>query len=332
MDSANGGDVASRWSSATLSIIAGASPSGRAAYRLTNSTGQTLGKNIPDTASLLVGWKGRLSALNNDNSGNTALFAIRSDSGSLTHLTFCTLSTGVVRIRRGTATGTILADSAIGIVSVDTWHHFEIRATIADSGGRVEVWVDDVKVIDFTGDTRNGGTKTDIDNTGYGRTLGGNWDLSDISIASETTNYGVTMVAMSLPSGNGNSSGLTGSDANQVDNYLHVDEATPDGNTSYVAGDTEGQKDTYALADLPSGTWDVIAVQTVLNAIKSDAGTRFMRPVLRSGTTDYPGASVAVAESYLSYLEVFTTDPDTAAAWTQSGVNALEVGPEVRDS
>ena len=86
------------------------------------------------------------------------------------------------------------------------------------------------------------------------------------------------------------------------------------------------------MADLPSGTWDVLAVQVNNHARKSDAGTRYIRPVVRTGGADFVGTSVVMAESYDTFWEVWNLNPNTTAAWTQSEVNGLEVGAEARDS
>lgn len=336
MDSANSGEGPTKWDTLVVNAtLSGVSPSGRNAYRTVNDNGNLILKIIPDTTSVLVGWKGRLNTLDTDNAANNLSFQIRSDAGVTIHLTLGVTPLGAVTVRRGTGTGTLLGTSANGVIVEDTWHHYEFRATLNDTTGRAVVWIDGVAtpVIDFTGDTKNAGTKTDIDAIRFGRVISSSgWDVCDISIASETTNYGVTEVASMLPTGNGNSSGMVGSDGNQTDNYLLADEATPNGDTDYNIGDTEGEKDTYAMANLPTGTWDVLAVQTNIHARKNDAGTRFMRPVLRTNSTDYTGTSVVMAESYDTHWQVFNTNPDTAAAWTEAEIDALEVGAEARDS
>src|SRR5690606_14181121 len=211
-------------------------------------------------------------------------------------------------------------------------HDFEVAATIDDSNGLVQVWVDGVKVIDFSGDTRNGGTAA-IDTVRWGRTLSGGpgpYRFSDIVIDSGISLKGPTRVLDSYPSADGANTDLTSS--GEGDNYEMVNEATPDGDSSYVSGDTEGQKDTYALDNpVPEG-YEVLAVQVSHYSRKADSGTRFARPVIRSGGTDYGGASEDMAESYTTYRDTWTTDPDTSEAWTRSGRNAIEAGVEVRDS
>lgn len=170
--------------------------------------------------------------------------------------------------------------------------------------GNVDImWVDDVYVLDSTGTSNN--------------------DF-----------LGICKVETLLPDGNGNSSGMTGSDGNQVDNYLLVDNNTsiPPVTTEYVGSGTQGHKDTYAVDNL-SGTKDVFGVQTSIYAQKDDTQAKFFRPVVRSGSTDYVGTSIALANgTWAPVDEIWEVDPDTSSAWTYTAVNAMEVGQEVRDS
>jgi hypothetical protein len=127
---------------------------------------------------------------------------------------------------------------------------------------------------------------------------------------------------------------MTGSDADQVDNYLLVDNnaAVPPATTEYVEAATEGLKDTYAMDDL-AGANTVFGVATSVYVSKDASGAKYARPILRSGVTDYVGTSLPLSDGTFSLLEeVYDVDPDTSAQWTYTGVNAVEVGQEVRDS
>lgn len=340
IDSAHAADGSSKYSTfAPRTTLPTASPSGRSAYQFGSGAGEEIVKPIPDYSSVLVGYYGYVYSLANagDNSTNAQMFRVLSDTLVTVHLSLGVSSTGEVWVRRGGGTGTELARSSAGVITAATWHHWEVRATIADAGGRVEVWIDGTQRINFTGDTKNAGTKTVVDGIRWGRTAAasGGSDghlISDIVISNGTTPIGPTTVWRHLPNGNGNSSQLLGSDGNSTDNYLLVDEATPDGDTTYVSSATEGQLDLYALDDLPSGAWDVLAVQTALNAKTDDGGSKFLRPVIRSGGSNAVGTSRSLPASYASHFQVFETNPVTTNPWTEAEVDALEVGPEVRDS
>ncbi len=143
-------------------------------------------------------------------------------------------------------------------------------------------------------------------------------------------NLGPIEVVTLLPNGNGNSSTMTGSDGNSTDNYLLVDD-NPVVTTDYVGGSTEGNKDTYAFENLTNSPTVIgVAVSTVDQ--KSDTGTKFMRHVVRSGSTDYVGPSFSPSESWAYHETVWDQDPNTSATWTSSNVDSAEFGQEVRDS
>ena len=64
-------------------------------------------------------------------------------------------------------------------------------------------------------------------------------------------------------------------------------------------------------------------------ARKDDAATREVRCRVKSGAASANGALLALTASYVYYRDIFETDPNTSAAWTSGGVNAIQIGPEV---
>lgn len=337
MDSVAGNDGALRYEAySPASIQTGVTPSGGNAYRLQFNNGHVVAKAIAAASSVVVGWHWRVSG-NNDNDASGALtFRLYGDSGTTVHFSLCNLSaTGVLRARLGTSTGAILADSPVGVFPVNEWHFVEVRYVVSDTVGVCQVWVDGVLVIDETGiDTKNGGTADSIDLVRFGRTINNNSDVGDIYIADQSTPLGPCRPIWLPVTSDGTHTDFVPLNAGA--HYVEVDEATPDGDTTYNAGATEGDIDTYGLTDLPTpgagNAWQVHAIQTVTYARKSDAGAKSMRPVLRTGGADFSGSTVALAETYDTYTEVFETNPDTAAAWNETEIDALEAGVEVRDS
>ena len=131
-----------------------------------------------------------------------------------------------------------------------------------------------------------------------------------------------------VPSGNGTSSQLTGSDGDKVDNYEWVDEM-PFNALGYVGSATPGDLDTYAIADLGAGITTVYGVQVNSRMAKTEASLAQAKLALRSGGTVYYGTTRALSTSYVGYYQLYETDPATSAQWTTGGVNAIEAGMEV---
>lgn len=328
MDSAHGGNGATKWDLYTGIITqSGASPSGRTAYEVPNSGTAVLAKSFAPVPSVVVGFYAQYF-LSAPGSNNSRRFRILGDGGTTLHLTiYGSEISGAIQVRRGDGNGTLLAESAPGVIQVGTWHHVEIRATIADSGGRCEVWVDGAKVIDFTGDTKNGGTASQIDSVEFRRGTGVPMLISDIVISGASTPVGPATVWLHLPDGDGDHTDLAPSSGPA--NYAMVDENPPDGDSTYVASDTDGEFDLYTIGNLPAGTWEVLAIQTEIDARTDDGGARNLIPVLKTNGSEYRGTSTPVSASYTTYLEVWETNPDTAAAWTPAEVEALQAGVEV---
>ena len=95
--------------------------------------------------------------------------------------------------------------------------------------------------------------------------------------------------------------------------------------TDYVMSSTTGQVDLYASANTTSeGT--VLGVRELARLRKTDAGTRQVRQVIRTGGTTYEGAVHAVTSNYAMHQNLRTVNPNTGNPFTISELNAMEQG------
>ena len=283
-------------------------------------------------ATLIVGFAFYMNAASGVAS---RVVSLRSDGGATTHITLSASVGGLLQVRRGTETGTILGSGSTLVAG--QWYYLELKVTLSDASGVVELKVNGAADITLSGqDTKNAGTKTVFDNIIVGNS-GASTDyiyddlyLCNAAGSVNNTFLGDTRVRCLLPNGNGNSSQLLGSDGNSTDNYLLVDEAVPS-TADYVGSATLDQKDTYTFNDLPDASGTIHGVQVAALATKTDAAARNLAIVTRSGGTDYDGSDVALALGTNAYVrQVRETDPATAAAWSIAGVNAAEFGAKVR--
>ena len=199
-----------------------------------------------------------------------------------------------------------------------------MKATIADSGGYVEVRINGTTEITYTGDTRNGGNASSDRITFCGvNNLGIDWWFDDVYMlnGSGSTNndfLGDVRVAALLPSGAGASTQWTPLSGA---NYTNVDDATPDDDTTYNSDATAGDKDTFALPSLPSTAATVYGVQTLTWDRKDDAGSRTLRHVVRESSTDYESADLTVLDAYTYHRAVWETNPNSGSAWTDADID-----------
>jgi hypothetical protein len=257
------------------------------------------------------------------------------DNGATTHLTVILSNSSAVQLRLGTQTGTILA-TGTDIFPTSEWRHVQVQATIADSGGRCIVKVDGATWIDYTGDTKNGGTATTIDRVFVGGSASNSnsrfddlWvcDGVDATATQGRPNndfLGDLKVSVILPEAAGDSTQWTPSTGSN--NWAVVDE--PSANTSdYVSASTTGLRDLYALQNLPANSVAVYGVRMGLYVSKSDAGAASISSVIKDSLgTIATGAVYTLSTSWTGYNDVFRWVKPSGGLWSVSDVNGLQAG------
>lgn len=245
------------------------------------------------------------------------------------------------RVCLGTST-TAICESAVNTWPYQEWFYFEFKALISNTVGTVELRVNGTSVCSATSVDTQDSANAYVDRFRIAHTVSGYihqiwiddlYVLNGVSAGTPANNdfLGDISVKALLPNGNGNSSGMTGSDGNSTDNYLLVDE-DPVVTADYVESDTQGTKDTYAMETLSDTNVSVLGVQTSIVQAKDDSGTKYLRTVLRTESTDYVGTSRALSETYTVENDIWDENPNTSVAWTTTQIGAVEVGQEVRDS
>lgn len=236
--------------------------------------------------------------------------------------------------------GTLIATSPIAYPT-GQWRHIEMKVTVDDAVGTVQVKQDGVLVIDFTGDTRNGQADALLRNVGFnhaGNTLRAWDDLFVLNATDDTANtgrpdnawLGDLKVECLLPNGNGASSQWVGSDGNSVDNYLLVDESGNPNTSDYVATSVSGNKDFFAMQDPSASVASVYAVRAGIYAAKSDAGASLVKIALReSSGTQTNEANSGLSTSWSGYSGLTRPSKPGGGAWGITDVQGLQVGVEL---
>jgi hypothetical protein len=292
------------------------------------STGKWAERTIGGTAVTIV--TGAAFRFLNTAGTTPALFTFH--EGATIHVDL-RLVTGT-QVLRVTRNGTQIGSDGTTVLSLDTWYYIEFKATIHDTTGSFSVHVNGVNESMGTQtniDTRNAGTPlVDRVRLGGAVSTGLSWDADDWYVLNSSGSapnndfLGDIRVAAVLPSGAGNSTQWTPSAGS---NFQNVDETPPDDDTTYNSEATASDKDTFAMGNIPSTPTTIYGVMQGARHRKDDAGSRTLRQVVRSGGTDYEGSDISVSDTYqFTFEPVRETDPNTAAAWTESGFNAVEAG------
>ena len=248
------------------------------------------------------------------------------DNAATSHIR-CVIGPSGFTVYRG---ATQIAIYNTPIVSTN-YYYVEYAVTISSTVGSVVCRLDGVQLINFSGNTKNGGTNDSVDRLTFNVPSGGGW-FDDCYICNNTggapyNNFlGDVRVYSLSPTGAGTSTQWT---PDTGSNYARVNEV-PYSAANYVQSNVSGNRDTYALTDLPGGAVTTIyGMQNNVIAKRTDAGAISVRPAVKSGATVAYGTNTALGVSDASIRDLRTTDPDTATAWTVSGINALEAGMEV---
>lgn len=262
-----------------------------------------------------------------------AVMGFYGDNGSTAHVTVMHNTDGTVSVRRGTTAGTVLGTTTQAF-PYNVWHYWEMKVVLHDTTGSVVIRLNNAVILNLTNiDTKNAGTGAVIDFVQFYNTAqhGVKYDdiyINDGSGGVDDDFWGEIAIKTLVPTGAGNSTQLTPSTGS---NWSCVDEAlnTTPNTSDYVGSSTVGQKDTYALTDLPAGTPTIKYASVGLYSAKSDAGAISAKRVLRVNGVDYTGADLTLAASYQWFWENIRLSPDTGLAWTKAEIDAMEAGIEV---
>jgi hypothetical protein len=236
---------------------------------------------------------------------------------------------GKIRVRAGSATGTLLDTSASAVLVASAWNFIEAKILVANSG-TYTVKCNGIQVLNGAADTQANAASTIA---GFSVTPGSGNGIDDLYVldsAGTTLNDFIgdcRVECLSPQTGNGSNTGLTCSTG--TDHGALVDELPANDDTDYNFSATVGAKDTYAFTNVAT-IGSIKAVQVSARAKKTDSATKELAVVTRVGSTDYDGATQTVASTtYSQYQQIWAKRPSDNADWTISDVNAAEFGLKV---
>jgi hypothetical protein len=295
------------------------------ALQIRANNGFSMHRAITATDALAVGFS--FVAVGTGLSGagtNRSIMQFRNNTTVILDLTYD--ATGVMRVRRGT---TDIAESA-PIITNGVWNHIEVIAVRHASAGSVDVKLNGVSIITATG--VNTGASA-IDNfrvlSGNGTNDASNYiAYDDLVYANAAVSLGPMRINVLRPSADTAQKDWTPSTG--TDNYAMVDDATYDGDSTYVSASTPGALDLYDFGNLSYTPDSIVALQVLYAARKDDVTLRTIRPNVKSGADTAVGATIGPGEvGYTIFSDIISEDPATSAPWTPTAVNAIQAGIEV---
>ncbi len=232
--------------------------------------------------------------------------------------------TGSIKVVDGSGTG--LGETPGPVVTAAAWYHIEAKWVGGiSSDGSIEIRVEGQPVLTIENVSFSALTcaQVALGNSTSGQP--GNTDtyLKDLVVwdgsgSSNNDFLGSVLVYDLTPTAdvsfNWASTGANG--------YSVLANNPPEDGVEYIsADDTPPAASTFEFENLPADIISVKGLITRVRAAKSDGGDGTLQVSLTSNGSDDAGAdrSITVAQTYWS--DVSELDPDTATAWTPSGVN-----------
>jgi hypothetical protein len=244
----------------------------------------------------------------------------------------CVLSNGALGVARDNQNNTPLGQTAVPVITANTWNHVEIALTRSDTVGEIEIRVNGRVVLDL--DTLDLGA-TDTAQIFMGVN---NWNFNNI-------NKGVTFYK-DLVFWDG-----SGSDGNDFQGSVSVRDLVPDGDVSLNWTPSTGStgfnlinvsppNDTtfisaaspapapaeFSLTDLPDDVTSVRALLPIVRSRKTDGGDADLQNGLTPNGTDYTvGADNPLTTAFTYRWDVTSRSPDTLNPWTPLEVDNADL-------
>lgn len=222
--------------------------------------------------------------------------------------------------------------SGTGSLGSGVYHWLEISVVIG-ALGKIELWLDGVRKINFSGATNPlGGVSLAAISfsgcAGKSDALVANYDdmymlntLGTVNNARKGDSRIDTELA-TLDFGPNQGTPTTG-----TDHFAMVHEAHIDYDTSVLTlANTAGQKEVFgfgAMSSTPNNIWGVRVINVVK---KSDGSPCNGAAYVNSATTIGVGQTVPVLTSYFNVDNIYELDPHTSAPWTSAAINAAKAG------
>lgn len=222
------------------------------------------------------------------------------------------------------ATGATLGTGSTAL-SLNTWYRIGVRCGTSATVGPYEIQINGVTELSGTGNL-------DADNSigiQIGKVINLNGNTVDFFyddlVIDDAGFVGNAEVKIAVANANGATMAWTGGTG--ASDYTQVDEI-PFGTTDYVQSTAQNDVALFDVQDCAttgvSGTIHGVAYLGRVQRAGGTNGTMVCR--LESSGTNGDSASTTTTAGVATRMHIFSTDPDTSAAWTTGGIDAVEVG------
>ncbi|MEY9560488.1 hypothetical protein [Sinorhizobium fredii] len=291
----------------------------RAAVKLDTSSSWFRAR-FPSIPTIWASW--RYVAQSGGTSTGMTLFEAGGPEGAIARVITATSSTaklqrwdGVAWVDVGAAFST--TETAFVVSSPQT-----MAVKIDATAGFIRFYRGGVLMAEFVGNTATRAGMTGCSYMWFGARSSSNISYISEVIVGDTDNRLYRLVT--LPA--------TGNGANTAwaNDYLSINAYnSPD--SSFISSGGAGEKESFALGNLPAATADTGEVKAVVvsarHNIQSASGPQTINALVRTGGADHTTAlSPQNKDAFGGAVAVWNTNPATGQKWTRTEVDALEAG------
>lgn len=236
---------------------------------------------------------------------------------------------GAVNVYRGNFT-TLLYQVTGVFNTAQLWHYVELGGVISATVGTCIVQIDGVQVLSLTGLNNKGASASTFSHLWLGTLV--SQQICDYDDVYFCDNTGPAPQNTFLGDCRVQSLFGTSDDSVQfapnsgVNNFSRISETAMDSDTSYNFSNTVGSQDTFNHPAISGTPVTIFGLQLTTSARKDDTAAHTFKNVLKSGATTALGNNYTVGSNYSYYKDIWTLDPNTSTAWTNTSINATKNG------
>lgn len=294
--------------------------------------------NMGGTDVLFYGFAFKTSAIPGANYSIARHFQVELNS-ELQHTQLVLTTAGEIGLAAQTGTTPIATAETSGLdIQAEEWYYIEVKILMSSSAGTGEfiLYVNGVEEVNVNVRTQYGFSPSAprLDHVSFISTgaLGPRLSFDDIYFlddagsAPHNTFLGNCQVTTIYPEAAGDDSDFTPLSG---DNYANVDDGESIDESTYVESSTSTNQDLYDYEDVAIPT-TIFGLQVNTDAVYSGTDMHQLENTVKSDTTTNQAAARRVeSDKYVALSDIWEQDPDAAAAWTQSTINAAQFGMEV---
>jgi hypothetical protein len=304
-----------------------------------SSTGSPvyLRKAFDTKSEIIVGFAWKLNVINNLK--EICRFQYDNHFGTVTsQLAVYMTADGAVTVASSNgASMTKLIDSGPNVLFPNVWHYIEVKLTLGDDSGFVQVRVDGQTCISATGRTKDPAAPAlcnllklanyQLEDAVSNDTFVDDLYILDTSGSDFNSFLGDVVVHTVMPAGDGGTNELS-QFGGGLQHYTAVDDIPSDEDLSYVYGNVVGKRELFTVDPLPTNVINVLAVSVHARAKKDAAGASMLKLACKQGGVVALGPAESVTTQYLTRSMIYTLAPD-GGGWTRAKAEAMQIGFEV---